>query len=656
MYGGIRPEMYTRSEDWTPIGVASLENNASVVVRSRQNYSVIAGPGAGKTELLAQRACYLLQTGACRYQNRVLAISFKKDSAKNLKERVSQRCNPELAKRFDSLTFSAFAKGLVDRFNKAIPRDFQPSKEYDIYQSKEVKKAIPEFLKSLSHKNENAHIRNLLQKIYIQNHHSANKNYFEKDLVLGMKLPVRGSILERVNNERESFVNYYAAFEWWTTCLKVGDRCLLTFPMIERLAELVLQANPFILNALRATYSHVFLDEFQDTTHVQYSLVKTAFLQSHAVITAVGDDKQKIMGWAMAMDNAFGHFEKDFDAARIQLLSNYRSSSELVAIQHHLAQSIDPSCVEAIPRRETSTEGESCSVWEFDTLEKEAISVVSYIKEKIQSSMKPRDFAILVKQKPDKYIKTLEPLFTSAGLKVRVEAEIQDILAENLTKIIIAFLRFGATAISGVFFSDCFSLLKKQRVISSDNGQDEKRLQRELCSFHLILNESISKIGSGGKTKLLGINQEIKSLLNLIVDFLGVDNISKMHQEYKQQSSIERTIEKIEEYISHYYADANCDLIVALDSFQGQNSVPIMTVHKSKGLEFHTVIYIGLDDKTWWSFKKQPEESRSVFFVAFSRAKECVIITYCKQRGAKKNIASLYHMLESAGVSSILKQ
>ncbi|MEM9804037.1 MAG: ATP-dependent helicase [Cyanobacteria bacterium P01_D01_bin.56] len=623
-------------------------------MKCTRNHSVIAGPGAGKTELLAQRACYLLQTGSCHHQDRILAISCKKDSAKNLKERVDQRCHPDLAKRLDSLTFSAFAKGLVDRFNKAIPIHFQPSEEYEIYQSNHVRKAIPEFLVSLSNRSENTRIRNSLLTICRKNKFSVNRNYFEKSLVLGIPLPVSSSVIKRINKEREMYVNHYAAFAWWTTCLKVGNRCLLTFPMIERLAELILRANPFILNALRGTYSHVFLDEFQDTTHVQYSLVKTAFLQSHSVITAVGDDKQKIMGWAMAMDDAFERFEKDFDGIRIQLVRNYRSSNELVAIQHHLASSINPDCIKAVSHKERSIEGESCSIWEFNTLEEEASRVVSYIKERSQSSMSPRDFVILVKQKPDEYLKTLAPFFTSAGLNVRVESEIQDILSENLTTLLLTFLRFGATTTAGVFFLDCFKLLRHQRAVSSENGQEEKQLQRELCEFHSVLNESISRISDWKMSDSKEIRKEIRTLLNLIVNFLGTDNIANIHQEYKQKGSIERIVDKNEEYIAYYCADANYDLLSALDSFEGQDSIPIMTVHKSKGLEFHTVIYIGLDDKAWWSIKKQPEESLSVFFVAFSRAKERVIITYCKQRGARKDVSSFYDMLTGAGVKAVL--
>jgi cytochrome c553 len=73
-----------RPDDWKSVGVDALEANALKVVRSAVNRSVIAGPGAGKTELLAQRAAYLLQTGTSPAPRRILAISFKRDAAMNL--------------------------------------------------------------------------------------------------------------------------------------------------------------------------------------------------------------------------------------------------------------------------------------------------------------------------------------------------------------------------------------------------------------------------------------------------------------------------------------------------------------------------------------------------------------------------------------------
>jgi superfamily I DNA/RNA helicase len=118
------------ADEWTPVGVDALEANAFDVVRSTDNRSVIAGPGS--TELLARRAAYLLQTGGSRHPQRILAISFKRDAATNLAARVRMRCRPEHAARLDSMTFDAFAKGIVDRFGQALPDVWRPASDYQI--------------------------------------------------------------------------------------------------------------------------------------------------------------------------------------------------------------------------------------------------------------------------------------------------------------------------------------------------------------------------------------------------------------------------------------------------------------------------------------------------------------------------------------------
>lgn len=121
-----------RPDQWKPIDVEALEANALDVLRSVDNRSVIAGPGAGKTELLAQRASYLLQCGISQSPRRILAISFKRDAATNLAARVKRRCHPDLAYRFDSLTFDAFAKSLIDRFGQALPERWRPRPDYKV--------------------------------------------------------------------------------------------------------------------------------------------------------------------------------------------------------------------------------------------------------------------------------------------------------------------------------------------------------------------------------------------------------------------------------------------------------------------------------------------------------------------------------------------
>ena len=116
-------------EDWAPAGVRDLEPEAWRALRHPGSACVVAGPGAGKTEFLAQKACYLLETGLCPHPKRILAIALKTDAAANLRKRVDKRV-PQHAQRFHSLTFDAFTKGLVDRFRASLPDRWRPRRAW----------------------------------------------------------------------------------------------------------------------------------------------------------------------------------------------------------------------------------------------------------------------------------------------------------------------------------------------------------------------------------------------------------------------------------------------------------------------------------------------------------------------------------------------
>ena len=113
--------------NWKTVGNITLEKNALDAIKCEKNTLVIAGPGAGKTELLAQKACYLFETNLCRAPQKILAISFKKDSAENLKERVLKRYGEEIKDRFISLTYDAFFKSIVDHFIYSLPVNCRPN-------------------------------------------------------------------------------------------------------------------------------------------------------------------------------------------------------------------------------------------------------------------------------------------------------------------------------------------------------------------------------------------------------------------------------------------------------------------------------------------------------------------------------------------------
>lgn len=126
----MRNKMLER--DWKPSDDIELEDAALDSIKETNNISVVAGPGAGKTELLAHKAGYLIQTGLCPYPKKILAISFKVDAASNLQERVEKRYGKDVSNRFESKTFDSFSKGLLDQFLNALPEEYKPAKQYEI--------------------------------------------------------------------------------------------------------------------------------------------------------------------------------------------------------------------------------------------------------------------------------------------------------------------------------------------------------------------------------------------------------------------------------------------------------------------------------------------------------------------------------------------
>ena len=322
---------------------------------------MLAGPGAGKTELLAQRAAYLLQTGACPAPRRILAIAFKRDAARNLGQRVGHRCHRDHARRLDSVTFDAFAKNLLDRFGQALPARWRPTPDYEILFPKVD--LFRGFLQSASTARERVGTAADI--------HAIVPSTFERDHVVRARLPDSGWARPSPTQ--------WAADAFWQDMLHGGKRSTLTFPMIGRLAELLLRVNEPVGLAHALTYSHVFMDEFQDTTRVQYDLVSTLFVDTGTVVTAVGDNKQQIMRWAMAMDAPFDAFEHDFGARRISLLNNYRSSPELVRIQHVLAKALDDGAPPPVSKTVGTMPGDSCEVWDFPSPKTEARQLAAFV-------------------------------------------------------------------------------------------------------------------------------------------------------------------------------------------------------------------------------------------------------------------------------------
>jgi DNA helicase-2/ATP-dependent DNA helicase PcrA len=118
--------------NWLPTeGIEATEQLMNIIKFDASSLSILAGAGSGKTELLAQKSSYLLETNKCRWPKRILCLSFKTEAQVNISRRVEKRCGSQ-AERFDSFTFHAFSKSIVDRFKNALPENERPSERYDL--------------------------------------------------------------------------------------------------------------------------------------------------------------------------------------------------------------------------------------------------------------------------------------------------------------------------------------------------------------------------------------------------------------------------------------------------------------------------------------------------------------------------------------------
>lgn len=607
-----------RPADWKPQGVSDLEPRAWEAVRqAERSVLVTAGAGAGKTEFLAQKATYLLQTGLCPAPKRILAISFKRDAASNLGSRVDERCPPEQARRFNSYTFDAFAKSLVDRFRAAIPEPYRPPAGYSIM---------------------TPHSSDYDGFLNSHNLGEVGSKQFER-AIAETKLPISNSASDLGRGLKK----------YWSEQYNNRKRVGLSFPMLNRLAEFLLRKNPLILKALRLTYPVVFLDEFQDTTLAQFQLLCTAFEGSKAIFTAVGDDKQRIMGWAGAMKDAFDEFEQKFGAQRISLVSNWRSHKDLVRIQHVIARRIDSKVEEPEARAERSVDGDVAAIWEFVNDDEEKKYLARWIAHEVQAAhVEPHEVAILAREKIDEVEARLSPAFGANSVRLRNLARkvgdiaIQDLLGEELTQILLPLLRLGMTKRCPEHWN---AALRNQQFLEAVDPNDVIGLER----VHHRLQNFVREIRRA-LHRLEPIPDSAMKAARMALDFVGERALRQAFPAYGRQQDFDRVWNGFVLLLKECLERAET-WVNAFDEFEGVDQVALMTIHKSKGLEFHTMIFWGLDDQTWWRLKPENTEELNTFFVAFTRAKQRAFFTLCKARG--RSVGWIESLLDPVGVRRI---
>lgn len=604
-------------EIWEPSDGIILEESAKQSITSQNNILVIAGPGAGKTELLAQKATYLLQTNLCKDPQKILAISFKTDAAQNLKERVERRCGQDAKSRFSSMTYDAFFKRILDHFLYALPEELRPNTDYLINDLKIIEQAFI---------HQGASLDGTVNSKFNKHHDKTLKE----------------TILPLNTNDFGGKI--------WTLLLKGFDnhKATLTFKMINKLADYIILTNEQIKLAIQKTYSHVFLDEFQDTTDLQYKFIKDCFLGSNSIITAVGDNKQRIMLWAGAMKNVFEIYNEEFKSDQKVLLMNHRSAPKLVELQRKMYESLQEENLDIkYSEKWNSSDGE-INLFISDNEELEANAIANDIEKKICKGIKPNDICILCKQKPQDYSQAIEKALKEKGIRSRIEIDYQDLIKEPIIQLILDIVSCSINIKQAQKWETIKDCVINIFSINSDTATYEE-LQNQIFDLRNKLKNMIEQ------------KCDISDIINTINSFLDTNRIKAYFPAYSQGKYFDTILDRFIKLFNIEFAEANQNWQNAIDNFCGLNSIPIMTIHKSKGLEYSAVYFVGLEDSAFWNFKNQPEEDRCTFFVALSRAKCSVTFTFSNVRSGlkypkqkKDAINEFFELLQYSGIANVI--
>lgn len=604
---------------------------------------IIAGAGSGKTRVLTYRIAYLMSEGVDPFN--ILSLTFTNKAAREMKTRIASIVGDSEAKNLWMGTFhSVFAKILrIEADKLGYPSNFtiydtqdsqrlissiikEKKLDKDIYKHKQVQSRISSYKNSL-----------ITVKAYFQ-----NPELKESDAMA--KRPEMGEIYK----------------EYVSRCFKAGamdfdDLLLKTNELITRFPE--------VLAKYQDRFRYILVDEYQDTNHSQYLIVR-ALSDRFQNICVVGDDAQSIYAFRGANINNILNFQKDYDNVKLfRLEQNYRSTKNIVNAANSIIEKNQTKLEKVVWT--ANEEGPKIIVNRSLTDGDEGRYIASTIFDnKMQNQAKNGDFAVLYRTNAQS--RSIEDALRKRGLEYRIygglsfyqRKEIKDVLSylriilnpsdEEALKRIINFpgRGIGQTTID--------------RLIVSANEHDK-------TIFEILkhLDELPININAGTKTKLQNFRTMIESFKVMSQTANAFDlaehvcKVSGLIQEFKKDGTPEAIsrMENIEELLNgikdfvegqQELADStgsiaefleDVALATDLDNEEGEDSdkVALMTIHLAKGLEFPFVYIVGLEEDLFpsamsMSTREELEEERRLFYVALTRAEKQAYLTYALSR------------------------
>jgi len=603
---------------------------------------VIAGAGSGKTRVLTYRIAYLMSQGVDPFN--ILALTFTNKAAREMKGRISSIVGDSEAKNLWMGTFhSVFAKILRFEADKlGFPSNFtiydtQDSQrlissiikemrlDKDVYKYKQIYSRISSYKNSL-----------ITVKAYLQ-----NPELIEADTMA--RRPRLGDIYK----------------EYVDRCFKAGamdfdDLLLRTNELLTRFPE--------VLARYQDRFRYILVDEYQDTNHSQYLIVR-ALSDRFQNICVVGDDAQSIYAFRGANINNILNFQRDYDNVKVfRLEQNYRSTKNIVNAANAVIDKNQTKLDKVVWT--ANEEGEKIKVNRSHTDADEGRYVASTIFEnKMQKQINNKDFAVLYRTNAqsrsieDALRKRDIPYRIFGGLSFYQRKEIKDVISylrliinpadEEALKRVINFpgRGIGQTTIdklivaANTYKCSIFEVLQNiDRVEIGLNAGTKNKLKDfvTMIESFQVMNQN---------TNAFELAEHVTKASGLIREF----NKDGTPEGVTRMENIEELLNGIKDFVEGQkeIADSNASLTefledvalaTDLDNDKGdKDRVALMTVHLAKGLEFPYVFVVGLEEDLFPSAmsmntRSELEEERRLFYVALTRAEKQAYLTYALSR------------------------
>ena len=580
---------------------------------------IIAGAGSGKTRMITYRIAKMLESGI--KEENILALTFTNKAAKEMSDRIRELTKKKL-KNLTTTTFHSFGLILLKKYIHHLGYH----NNFSLYDANDNQALIKNCIISLGYQIPDYNIYTLAS--LFSDVKTGRKDFSDTD-----------SAVREIYNEWILSQKAYNVVDF-------DDLILLPIKIFEK--------KPFVLEEVQERYRYILVDEFQDTSLLQYKMV-SMIAKKYRNLAVVGDDDQSIYSWRGANYENIRMFERDFpERKEFKLEQNYRSSATILkaanaVIKHNTERKDKVLWTE-------SSEGAEISIRHHETGEEEASFIAEDIKRKVRSGEKFSSFGILVRtnslltQIENNLMENSIPHRISGGQSFYDRREIRDILCylKVLTNLKddVSLLRIINTPRRGIGRTS----IEKIREYADKNF---KSLYESIND--LILSDTLQE---RTKKALLSFTQLLKkwkesttlqNLVGTIINDIAYRNMlmeeypgSPKTVEYKMMG-IHILADRIAKYLERN-PDAtlsdyiNLTALTSDDDEDKDQKVSLMTMHASKGLEFDIVYIAGMEDDiipSKRSLEENPDnifEERRLFYVAITRARRELIINTAQKR------------------------